>query len=419
MAGFPQLGATIDFGNGAAFVSTALTLDSATLGLLDTAQLADGVDLVDISPIILQASIRRGRNRYLDKFEAGTATVVLQDSTGAWNAANVSSPYYGKLLPLRKIQIFADYNGVRYFLFSGFITSFITNFSIGNEDQSTVTLQCADGFRLLYNVNVSTVTGTSSPQLSGARISSMLDYVSWPTTQRAIDTGDSTMQADPATQRSLLDALQLVADKSEFGAFFMDVHGNATFLSRTNATARSGATPTVYSDDGIQIGYQDISIAHDDVLVVNDVAVTRLGGVTQEVFDATSIATYFTHSGSRTDILVQTDAEALNQATMILAARKDATLRIDSLTLNLFDSSAPTRIVAGLSTDIFQPVNVTKTMPGASSITTQLLVQGVWHDITKKSFITKVLTSQPILLGMILDDAVHGVLDGSSSLLSY
>jgi hypothetical protein len=62
MAGIPQLGASIDFVNGPAFISTAFTLDDAIKGVLGTGQLADADDSVDISDIILRSSIRRGRN---------------------------------------------------------------------------------------------------------------------------------------------------------------------------------------------------------------------------------------------------------------------------------------------------------------------------------------------------------------------
>ena len=101
VAGVPQFGAIIDFTDGATFISTAFTLDNSTKGQLGSAQLANADDSVDVGSIAIQASIRRGRNRILDKFEAGTATVILQDDNGNFNPSNTNSPYYGKILPLR------------------------------------------------------------------------------------------------------------------------------------------------------------------------------------------------------------------------------------------------------------------------------------------------------------------------------
>jgi len=418
--GVPIFGAYIDFSDGATSVTTSFVLDSATNGLLGTGQLGEAGVRVDISSFVVSASIRRGRNRILDKFEAGTATVILKDDTGNFNPSNPSGAYYGKLTPLRKIQIYADYLGVRYPLFFGFIISYTTNFQMGLDSVSQVTLQCADGFRLINNVVFSSLPAAAAGDLTGTRISQLLDLASWPAPQRVIDAGDSTVQADPGTaNRNLLDALQLVGDKSEFGGFFAGYDQNFYFLSRSKLAKQAANPQVIYSDDPSAIEYQGIEISHDDVMVLNDVSVNRLGGTVQEVSDATSIATYFNHSGLRQDILVQTDAEALSQAQMLLATRKDATVRISSLSLNLFDPSASTRIIAGLASDLFNPIKVTKTMPGSTSITKTLLVQGVHHDMTKSSFNTKLITAEPIIKGFILDSTFAGVLDGSDGLLSY
>ena len=420
VAGVPTFGAIIDFTNGATFISSAFTLDNSVKGKLGTAQLADSDDSVDVSSIALQASIRRGRNRILDKFEAGSATVVLQDDNGNFNPSNTASPYYGKILPLRKITIFANYDGTQYTLFSGFIMQFITHFAVGINDRSSVTLVCVDGFRMLTNLNVSSISGTSAGDSSGTRIGRLLDVASWPTSQRALDSGSSTLQVDPGTaNRAMLDVIQTVADKSEFGTFFIDRKGIATFFSRQTLGQKAANPATIYSDDGTQISYQGIELTHDDVLIVNDVSVTRVGGSVQQVTDSTSIATYYQHSGIRADILVQTDAEALNQAQMLLASRKDAVLHISSFNLNLFDPTATTRIIAGLQSEIFDVIQVTKTMPGSTSITKTLFVQGVQHDMTKRSFDTKLLTAEPIIQSFILNSSIAGVLDSTSSLLSY
>jgi len=418
MAGIPQLGATIDFVNGPAFISTAFTLDDAVKGLLGTGQLADADDSVDISSIILRASVRRGRNRILNKFEAGTAVVEIKDDNGDWNPANTAGPYYGKLVPLRKIRIFADYEGIRYYLFSGFITSYDTTFALGADEVSRVILQCVDGFRLLNNAAITTVPDTGAGQLSGARINKLLDVVDWPLSQRDINAGNSTMQADPGTaNRTVLEAIQTV-ENSEFGGFFLDAEGNATFYSRTTVSQYADSTPVVFSDDGIGIGYAQIDLAFDDTLIINNVLVQRLNGTNQVVSDQTSIDDYFIHSGARTGILVQTDTEALNQATMILESRKDASLRIDSMTLNLVDDGQVARNIAGIDLEIFDLVTITKSMPGSTSITSELFVQGLQHDITRTTFTTKILTSEPIIQAFILDSATQGVLD-VAGVLSY
>ena len=422
MPGTPVLGVSIDFANGPAF-GNPLILDDPTTPL-GTGILADAPgDVVDVSNIALQVSIRRGRNRILNKFEAGSAIVVLADNNGDFSPANVSSPYYGKLLPLRKIRIWADYDDGfgtdRYYLYSGYITTYNSTYGLGVEDTSKITLQCVDGFRLLNNIGITTVAGAGSPQLSGARINTLLDVVNWPSSQRDINAGNSTMQADPGTpNRDLLTVIQLV-ESSEFGGFFIDAEGNATFFSRDTISKKADENPTVFADDGTGIGYQQIEFSNDDTLLVNDVTVTRLNGVSpQNVFDQTSIDTYFLHSGRREGILVQTDAEALDQARTLLQARKDTTDRIDSMTMTLLDPNETAGIVAGLNLEIFDLVNVTKTVPGGSTITKELFVQGVQHDITNTTFNTKILTAEPLIQAFILDSTTDQGRLGSG-ILSY
>jgi hypothetical protein len=413
----PTLGVSVDFANGPAFGNPLILGDASTplgVGILaDTAS-----DIVDVSDITLRASIRRGRNRILNKFEAGSATVVLEDTNGDWVPSNTSSPYYGKLVPLRKIRIYADYNSVRYYLYSGYITSYDTNFQLGLESISSVTLQCVDAFRLFSNVAISTVAGTSAGQTTGARMNNLLDVPNFPTSMREIDTGDSTVQADPGSERDLLAALQTI-ENSEFGGFYIDPEGNAIFLSRDTLAQKADGTATNFADNGTGISYQAIDFAYDDTLIFNDVTVSRVGGTAQTVQDTSSIETYFIHSGKREGLLIETDAESLDQATMILQSRKDAIFRIDSIGLNLADDTETARIVAGLSLDIFDLTNITKATPGSGSVTLELFVQGIQQDITTNTWTTKIFTAEPIIQAFILDSATQGTLDGANSVLSY
>jgi hypothetical protein len=421
MPGTPTLGVSIDFANGPAFGNPLILDDPSTP--LGVGILADApADVVDVSDIALRVSIRRGRNRVLNSFEAGTATVVLEDENGDYNPQNTSSPYYGKLLPLRKIRIWADYDDGggtdRYYLYSGYIVSFDNTFRLGNDEVSTVTFQCVDAFRLLQNVQISTVAGSSAGQTTGARIEDLLDLASFPVSQRLIDVGDTLVQADPATSRTLLAACQNI-EQTELGGFFIDDEGNAVFLSRSTVSEKADETPLLFNDDGTNISYQSIDFAYDDTQIFNDITVTRLGGTAQNVQSTSSIETYFIHSGSRSDLLMQTDAEALDQASMLLNARENALLRIDSIGLNLMDSTASNRIVAGLESDLFTLINVTKTGQASSTFTLELFVQGIQHDITPNTWTTRFLTAEPIIQAFILDSAIQGLLDGTVGVLSY
>jgi len=420
----PVLKVEIDFASGPSF-SYPLILDSGTYGFLDVNTLGNApADVVDVSDMVMRVSTRRGRNRILSNFEAGTATVVLNDPDSDFSPFNTSSPYFGKLLPLRKIRIYAitplSGNDVEVNLFSGYITSYDTGFYQGVDETATVTLQCVDGFRLLNNVSTGTspVPGATAGQLSGARVDTLLDFSDFPGSMRSIDTGLSTMQADPGGNRSLLAAIQTV-EQSEFGAFFMQRSGQAAFFDRQTVSELADVTPRFYADNNApgSLPYVDLDFAYDDQLILNDVTVTRLGGTPQEVFDQFSIDTYFIKSGQRSDILVQTDQEANDQARTLLAARKDANLRIDSMNLTISGDNDEQRVLINLTSDIYTLVVISKTMPGGSFITRELFIQGVQHDITPNSWKVKVLTAEPIIQAFILDSATQGILN--NNILSY
>ena len=417
MPAAPVIGAIVDFTPGISLMLNPLTLDDAFLGQLGIGQLADSsLNYVDISPLIKDVAIRRGRNRVFAKFDPGTATVEIYDQNGDWNPNNPASPYYPDLIPLRKIQIYADYNGTRYYLFTGFITNYITNFAVGTDEVSRVTFQCVDAFRLLYGALITSVAGTSAGQLTGARINNILDEVNYPSGLRDIQAGSTTLQADPGTTRNALEALRTVED-SELGGFFLDAEGRATFLSRTSITQSLGSVAYTFSDTGSGIAFQNSTVNLDVDQLVNDVTVTRAGGSPQNVKNQDSIDTYFVHSGVRENILVQTDTVSLDMANMLLSTRSDVETRIDSIQLNLEDGDDISRCVAGLLVELLDAVTVTKSMPGSTSVTQTLLVQGLHHDFSNRKMTTTVFTGESLVAGFLLDSPTQGII--GTNALSY
>ena len=422
----PVIKVEIDFSSGPSF-GYPFILNSSTFGILDTNILADGpADLVDITPQVRRVSTRRGRNRLLSQFEAGTATVILNNPNSDFNPQNSSSPYFGKLFPLRKIRIYAETtlsgNPVNVNIFSGYINSFDTSFYQGTNEDATVTLQCVDGFRLLSNVatEVPPIPGATSGQLSGARIETLLDFADFPTSLMTLTPGQSQMQVDPGANRSVLAAIQTV-EQSEFGAFFMGRDGKATFLDRNTISILADNVVSEYSDTtplpGGQFPYAQLDFAYDDQQILNDVSVQALGGSVYTATDLDSINKYSYKSSNRTDLLMLDTTEAEDQAKMIVATRKDADIRIDSMFLNLNADVSELNTFNNLRLDLFTTINITKAMPGGSSITKEVFVQGVNHDVSPGTWNTTVYTAEPIIQAFILDSTTQGILD--SNALSY
>jgi hypothetical protein len=117
---------------------------------------------------------------------------------------------------MKKVQITATYSGTTYPIFSGFITSYVTTYpdTSSFDDVAITTIQAVDAFRLAQLAQISTVTGASAGDLSGTRINQILDEIDWPASQRDVDAGLTTLQADPGTNRTALQAYKLQQNQS-------------------------------------------------------------------------------------------------------------------------------------------------------------------------------------------------------------
>jgi hypothetical protein len=204
---------------------------------------------------------------------------------------------------------------------------------------------------------------------------------------------------------------------SEQGAFFIAPSGNAEFLSRATIQSKSGVNPTFFSNDGTGIGYRNIVTALDDKLIINTTSITRAGGTAQTASNTASQIKYFPHSYTATDLLVQTDAQALDIAQAYTATRAETTLRIDSLTLDLNTANYSAGTTAALTLDFFDTIRVKNVGQDGTVIDKTLQCMGVSHEITPGTWNTTFVTSEPIIDGFLLDSVLYGILD--TSVITY
>jgi hypothetical protein len=416
-AAYPiTLQVTIDFSNGAVFGTTFLIGDP-NYGVLGYNVLGDQASqVVDVSSTTTNISITRGYNLLQDQFDTGRCTFRVEDPNAYFNPQNIASPYYGKLLPLRKVKIASIYSGTNYTLFSGYIDSYNYTYP-KDQDTGFVEITCNDGFRLMNMANITTVTGAANGDTTGARINQILNQISWPPSMRNVATGNSLVQNDPASARQALGSLKNV-EFVEQGALYCDPSGNVIFKSRGQVEAASAGTPVQFNNDGTTgINYWGITFANDDKLVINSASFQNIGGTLQVASDAASIATYFPHSKQQTNLVGYSDADALNAALAYVATRKTTTIRIDSLTLDLTTPSYAAGIQAALGLDYFQPVQITNYQQAGTSITKNLEVVGVNHEITPKNWKTTFTTSEPIIDAFIIGSSTYGII--GQSVMTY
>jgi len=410
----PTINAIINFSTGPAFAQ-AMILDT---GMLDVNILEDSAAIiVDVSDQINFIQTSRGRNALVDQFQTGTLTLRIVDQNGDFNPTNPLSPYSPYLTPMKKVQITATYSGTTYSIFSGFITSYVNTQPKDATEVAYTTIQAVDAFRLAQNAQISTVSGTSSGQLSGARINNILDQIDWPASMRDIDAGLTTMQADPGTARTSLDAMITVAT-SEYGALYVNTDGEFVFQDRSVTAGSIGGTVTTFNDDGTGIPYANANWKLDDDLIFNSAQISRAGGTPQTAINQASIDKYFIHSYNLQNLLMQTDAVALDYAQAYVASRAETSVRCDGIELDLYTSDYNSGIIAALSLDFFDPIRVVTTQPGGSTLDKTLQIFGVANTITPNSFRVFFTTLEPVIDALILDNTTgYGTLD--YNVLSY
>lgn len=390
-----------------------MILDSGVLGvnaLADTTAVT-----VDVSNLVDSVRTTRGRTALSDIFQTGTMSLRIIDQNGDFNPMNVASPYYNLLTPMRKVTITASYGTTTYPIFAGYITSYDTTTPRDVGEVVYTTIQAVDGFRLFQNAQITTVASATAGQTTGTRIGKILDQIGWPVGMRDVDAGQTTVQADPGTLRTSLGAMQVVTS-TEYGSLYMDAFGNLVFQDRALTSSSVAGTPVVFNDDGTGISYNNALWKLDDTLVFNKASITRTGGTAQVAFNQASIDKYFLHSYQEQNLLMETDAEALNNARAFVASRQETSIRCDAVTLDLYTANYDAGITAALGLDFFDPITVSTTQPGSSLLTKTLQVFGVSHDIKPSAWKTTLTTLEPIIDSFIIGTN-YGIL--GTNTLSY
>jgi hypothetical protein len=406
---------SFDYSAGATFGYNGFVIGDSKYGILGTNTLGTSSlpePVIDLTPNVYHISITRGRNIQRDTYEVGTAVIRVLDPLSYFNPQNTASPYYGYLAPLRKIRVSATTATTQKYLFSGYITDYKYSYPV-NQDTGYVDISASDGFRLFQMANISTVTGGVASQTTSARVSAILDQVSFPASMRTISTGLNTCIADPGTNRTSLAAIKN-AEVSETGAFYMNGSGTAIFKNRTDVMNSLAKTPVAFNQTG-GIPYRNLIFAFDDKLIINQANFGRVGGTVQSVQNTASVNKYFPHSITQTDLVAETDSLVNNIALEYVATRQDTSIRIDEMVVDLLDPAVPTDTMIGL--DYFDNLLITNIQPDGSTIVKNLQYQGIQWDITPNKMMATITTLEPIADGFIVGSSYYGII--GTNTLSY
>jgi hypothetical protein len=381
-------------------------LDDAGSAQLDSAYLQAGPVTwdEDITAYVRKISIQRGAQRELQRVEAGTATLLLDNRDGRFTAYNEGSPYFPNIVPMKRIRIQGVWSAVTYPIFTGFVETWPVSFPA--DVDLIVAVDLVDGFKYL---SLQTVSGNFGQQTSGERVAAVLLAAGW-IGDTDIDTGTVDVPAETLDNSSPLEHIQQI-ERAEGGRFFIGRDGTAIFRDR-QAQINPELGDKTWTDTGSGMSYRDVVLVFNDELIMNDIQLTRLNGtVPQIVQDYDSQARYGIRSHVETGIKLLTDGEVGGLAALLQQRYAEPVLRLESLVDNGMRHQLWDRV---LDREINDVVNAVESRTDTAQVST---LEGIAHDIGSDTWtVTLGLSPTVVEVAGVLDDATYGLLDSTAIL---
>ena len=388
---------------------TPFQLDDAVYGKLNTGTLG-GLAYADLTSIVLSVNIRRGRNRQLDQFNAGTAQVVFNNSTRVLDPLNTASIYYPFVLPRSPIIIYA--NGTP--IYTGYVEDWNLDYSIPNQDRMYAS--CVDAFGTLANQQLNAFT--PSAETSGVRVSTVLDRpeINYQGA-RSIGTGTSTLGAYAVTQdTNVLNYLQQV-NTSEQGYIYTAADGTLTFKGRSSVlNPVAGAS---FTSDGTSIPYMSLLNQFGSELLYNYIVTQSPAGAAQTNSDSTSIALYQTQNYNVLNLLNSTTSEVNGLGAYLLGKYRNPVVRFTGVSCELAAlTSAQWSTIFAIDLTSIVTVQKDYSTGTPTSESQTLITSGIEHRIVPGSHIVSyTFESTDGNQYFTLNDAIFGTLN--NNILSF
>ena len=313
-------------------------LETNTGFVLDTDVLDTGVlgyVLQDVTSYVRSIRATRGKSTLQGKFTAGQMTVVFDNRSRAFDPKYTSSPFYGSIVPRRRIvfQITNNADSRTYTQFNGWVDDWNLSYDISGD--STSTAQCSDIFTILSNQNVSLTAPTA--ELSGDRMRRVLtsSSVALSPEYYGLYPGVFTM-GTASYSGNALDYLQNVAD-SEAGFLFVTAGGLLKFMD-WNALVSPVVSPDLpFSSTPGTAAFpiHGLEVQYGTEELVNNVTITSAAG-TVTAQDTTSQQTYRIASESY-PVLTSNLTQMTTLANFYITNYANPRYRVSQLTLSLDD----------------------------------------------------------------------------------
>lgn len=352
---------------------------------------------------VQSVSIRRGRSRDLDRTEAGTAQIVVQNSrtdrgtAGDYDPFAWSSPYFPYLGPRSRIRVSVDGG----YVFGGDISDMPVNDVTDNV--VVTTFNCVD---IMARLNKTIRYRPEAQHSAEKRIARILERAGWNDHSFLIPgLAINTYQMGTVQEGTALDMIQDVAFAEGGMAYVSNQGDSLNFITREHMRAGSGWTlsdnpqaalrySAVTRNAGLDILYNVITAtANTESVLTND---ALQGSAT----DPQSIGIYgerpleFTCPFQGNDGSGRIDDDATKfllkrRAQELLSTYKDPELRFESVTVPAARYTATQRRLYLTGQELGHVLTVERTPPGTNNygfsgtvLTRLCVVQGMDIDIT-------------------------------------
>ena len=331
-------------------------------------------------------STNRGRSRELEKYKAGTGSVTLDNRTRNYDPLNLSGTHVDsgvtQIKPGRRIRIKATHptTGTVYDVFYGVIREWDMLYE-GSFDAVSL----AKFSDPLTDLSKTDITVTTAAGLSGLAAQDIIDAAG--IAKSEIDAGVSSLQATTFTETNALVAMQRTAT-SEQGAFYADAGGTLQYDDRHALQSETRSNTSQYTLGTGNLPIESIDFDYGLDLVKNAVSITRAGGTAQTDSDTDSINDYGKRSYKLSNLMMDSNAQALSTAQYLVLTYKDPEVRVRSVTLA--PQSHADLMTAALNVELRDRVTVTYAPPGGgSAISQELFVEGIRHSFGTNRMKTK------------------------------
>ena len=361
-----------------------------------------GPIFIDVTDKVASASIRRGKNRELERYNAGGATVVFHNEDRLFDPLNDDSIYVGNIIPRRQVRISSG--GIPQF--TGIIEDW--NLSYDVSGKSNASIIASDAFSLLAQQNLT--AGTATPETTGERLDAILSMptVAWPLTQRRIDTGSSELGADvwDASDNALSYMQQVEA--SEQGQLFIDRDGYVRFVNGA-VTPTSETSAVLFSDNGSGVPYTSATVSYGTELLFNQVEVSAPTATAE----ANNIESQDKYGITQTavDTLLATLNAVQSLALFWVAKYGEPEYRFQDLSVSL-DGLTGQNLIDTLNVELGDIVQIEFTPNGIGSpIARYGQVNKIEHNITPGTHDVVFGFGSLQFSFLVLDDTGFGILD--------